>query len=94
MASSSANSAISGNVAGYEDIAKDFKEVKVERSELKNLPAGCIIVWDRNNSSAAAAQSGHIVMTSGNGGGGISDHVEEPMHYLNSNVGYRVFIPV
>ena len=84
---------LAGKVAGYEDIASHFQEVEVPRSELKNLPEGCIIVWDRNNSSAAAAQSGHIVMTSGNGGGGISDHVEEPMHYLNSNVGYRVFVP-
>ena len=84
---------LAGKEAGYEDVASHFKEVNIERSELKNLPPGCIVVWDRNNSSSGAAVAGHIAITAGDGVA-YSDHLESPMHYLNSSVGYRVFVPI
>ena len=83
---------LAGTEAGYEDIASHFKEIEVSRDQLTSLPEGCIVVWERNNSSEGARIAGHIVITDGQGGG-YSDHQESPMYYVNSSVGYRVFVP-
>lgn len=71
---------------------KNFKEVTVSRSELKDLPAGCVIVWDRNHvGTKSSDKHGHIAITTGNGGE-VSDHVSKKIYMLNSS--HRVFVPV
>lgn len=71
---------------------KNFQEIKVERKDLKELPAGCVIVWDRNYAGTKTSDiHGHITVALGNGSG-ASDHIEEKLYMLNSQ--HRVFIPV
>lgn len=70
---------------------KNFKEVSVSRGDLKKLPAGCVVVWDRNYFGTKASDIyGHVTITLGDGRE-ASDHVSK-MYMLNSN--YRVFVPV
>ena len=66
---------------------KNFKEVRVSREDLKNLPAGCIVVWQ----ASWGNPHGHIAVTLGDGRE-ASDHVQ----YINTNrqASYSVFIPV
>ncbi len=64
----------------------NFKEVKVSKSDLKNLPAGCIICWDRNDQH----QDGHITVTLGNGLE-ASDHICD---LIDLGTDFRVFVPV
>ena len=69
-----------------------FKEVSVERKDLKNLPAGCIIVWHKNNGgSESADKNGHIGITVGDGRE-VSDHVADSIYMFNSK--HRVFVPI
>lgn len=70
---------------------KNFKEVSVSRGDLTKLPAGCIVVWDRNlNGNSPGDKHGHITVTLGNGQE-ASDHVQN-MYMKGSR--YRVFVPV
>jgi len=70
---------------------KNFSEIKVAKSDLKNLPAGCIIVWDRNYvGTSPADKNGHITITLGNGGGAC-DRIEDKLFMLNT--AHRVFVP-
>lgn len=66
--------------------SNNFKEVRVSKSDLKNLPAGCIICWDRNQQH----QHGHITITLGNGKE-ASDHVTD---LIDLGTDFRVFVPV
>jgi len=71
---------------------KNFREVSVSREDLKNLPAGCVIVWDRNYVGTSSADiHGHITVTLGNGSGAC-DRVEKKLFMLNTK--HRVFVPV
>lgn len=70
---------------------KNFKEVYVSRDDLSKLPAGCIVVWDRNSTGNRPGDlHGHITVTLGNGQE-ASDHVQSM--YLKG-ARYRVFVPV
>ena len=71
---------------------KNFKEVQVSREDLRNLPAGCVIVWSRNYfGNKSSDVHGHIAITLG-GGKEASDHVSNKTYLLNSS--RRVFVPV
>lgn len=71
----------------------NFKEVQVAKCDLKNLPAGAVLVRD----PSAGHEHGHITVMLGQkdaSGNALcaSDHPEKLIE--NSTVGYRVFIPV
>lgn len=69
---------------------KNFKEIDVDKGDLKSLPAGCVIVWDPYyDSKGKSHEDGHIATTLGNGME-ASDRVNE-MSLRNSK--YSVFIP-
>lgn len=73
----------------------NFKEVTISKDELKSLPAGCVVVWDRNRDksrpdSRPADTYGHIMVTLGNGKE-ASDHVD---NILMLNTSFRVFVPI
>lgn len=71
---------------------KNFKEVQVSRDDIKNLPAGCVVVWNKNYFGKKSSDiHGHIAITLGNGKE-ASDHVANKTYMLNSS--HRVFVPV
>lgn len=71
---------------------KNFKEVSVSREDLRKLPAGCVVVWNRNYIGTKSSDvHGHIAITTGDGGE-ASDHVSPRLYMLNAS--YRVFLPV
>ena len=71
---------------------KNFKEVAVSRNDLRNLPAGCVVVWDKNYIGTKSSDvHGHIAITTGDGGE-ASDHVSNRLYMLNAS--HRVFLPV
>lgn len=65
---------------------KNFREVLVAREDLKNLPAGCVIVWQPSSGHA----NGHVAVTLGNAQE-ASDHVQR---LIVRNAPYSVFVPV
>lgn len=70
-----------------------FSQVSVAKSDLANLPAGCLVIFDRGDSSGLSSMYGHILITDGKGNG-ISDHSEN----LRDTVGkysdsYVVLVP-
>jgi len=70
---------------------KNFKEVSVSKSDLKNLPAGCVVVWQPfTDSHNRFHEHGHIAVTLGNGKE-ASDHVQ---NQLVANSRYSVFVPI
>lgn len=70
---------------------KNFKEVFVSREDLKSLPAGCVIVWDKNAAGTRPSDiHGHITITLGDGKE-ASDHITNT-YMLNTQ--FRVFVPV
>jgi len=64
---------------------KNFKQVNIPREDLKKLPAGCVVVWDRS----AGHEHGHIAVTLGNGKE-ASDHTQ---NLSSRNAEYSVFVP-
>jgi hypothetical protein len=71
----------------------DFKEVSVSREQLRQLPAGAVIVWNNGGGSAvsdAGREHGHIEISQGNGRA-TSDYTGDIN--INRPVSYRVFIP-
>ncbi len=68
-------------------LSKHFKEVKVDRSELANLPAGAVVVWNKSEGHPA----GHISIALGNGKE-ASDHIQKQMNRKNAD--FTVFYPV
>ena len=89
--------ALRGNTPGYEELASHFVEVKVNRSELANLPAGAVVVWNNNangggsNVSDAGKKHGHISISLGDGRES-SDHIQDQQ--VNRDAEYTVFYPV
>ena len=68
-------------------LSKHFKEVKVDRSDLANLPAGAVVVWNKSEGHSA----GHISIALGNGKE-ASDHIQKQMNRQNAE--FTVFYPV
>lgn len=63
-----------------------FREVQVPRSQLRSLPAGAVVVWNRGN----GRRHGHISIAMGDGRE-ASDRVRRQItNYPNS---FRVFVP-
>jgi len=68
---------------------KNFQKVDIAKNDLKNLPAGCVIVWDPySDRKGKLHQHGHIAVTLGNGKE-ASDHVQNLVIAGN----YTVFVP-
>ena len=65
----------------------NFKEISTTGLNLSNLPAGCVLVYDRGV-SGYSREYGHIEITLGNGQA-VSDGVTN-----NIRQGARVFVPV
>ena len=66
----------------------NFKETKVKGEDFKNLPAGCIIVYDKYD--AGYGKDGHVEITLGDGracSDVITEKIEPSKHAY-------VFIPV
>lgn len=75
------------NLAGILDDNKNFKEISTDGLDLKSLPAGCVLVYDKGV-SGYSSQYGHTEITIGDGtagSGGITNNIRK---------GARVFIPV
>ncbi len=66
---------------------ENFEKINVSRGDLKNLPAGCIIVWQ----ASSGHPHGHMAITLGNGNE-ASDHIQK----INANrqANFSVFVPV
>lgn len=69
-----------------------FREIKVAPKDLPKLPAGAVVVWDRNGSGASSAGRihGHISISLGDGRE-VSDVIRKQTTSMGSNV--RVFLP-
>jgi hypothetical protein len=67
----------------------DFAEVEVDPQDLKKLPAGAIVVWDKTKKSPY----GHISIATGDGYE-LSDHKAKQLTNLRGETSCRVFIPV
>lgn len=74
---------------GADQLARSpkFKEATVSRNDLKSLPAGAVVVWDK----CPGHQHGHISIALGDGRE-ASDHIQSQM--TNYGPRFRVFIPV
>jgi hypothetical protein len=68
---------------------KNFKEIDVKGQDLKNLPPGAVIVYDRGD-AGASAKSGHITIAKGDGTF-VSDFNEKRVKVSDNAY---VFIPV
>lgn len=66
----------------------NFEEVRVDRDQLPELPAGAVVVWDRN--PRANHPSGHISVSLGDGRE-VSDRIRPQITGYRST--YRVFLP-
>lgn len=67
-----------------------FTQVKVSKDELKDLPAGCIIVWQPGKGFGNGfANHGHVVITQGNNKA-TSDYTQEIKDYGTE---FTVFVP-
>mgnify|MGYP001163394590 CR=1 FL=1 len=64
-----------------------FREVTVSRDQLRRLPPGAVVVWNKS----PGHQHGHISIAMGNGKE-ASDKIRNQM--VNRNASYRVFMPV
>lgn len=74
-------------LAGILKQNKNFKEISTDGLDLKSLPAGCVLVYDKGV-SGYSSQYGHTEITIGDGtagSGGITNNIRK---------GARVFIPV
>lgn len=68
----------------------NFKEIKITSAdELKNLPAGCVVVYPRG-AAGYSSEYGHVEIAMGNGSG-VSDFVNKNMKYSPD---VKVFVPV
>lgn len=95
-----ARAGVKGGVGGAsaymaaDQLAKNpkFREIKVAPADLPKLPAGAIVVWDRNGSGASSAGRihGHISISLGDGRE-VSDVIRKQTTNMGSNV--RVFLP-
>ena len=69
-----------------------FKEIRVSREELPNLPAGAIVVWQPTRDGTPMGIHGHISISDGQGNE-ISDY-KRPQRTTENASSYNVFIPV
>lgn len=68
----------------------NFRQVNVSREDLINLPAGCVIIWDKGEGH----EYGHITTTLGNGQS-ASDHIEDLARTISTHPqAFAVFVPV
>lgn len=71
-----------------------FREVRVSRDQLRSLPAGAVVVWDRDSAnrspSGAGKIHGHISIATGDGRE-AADRIRPQM--TNYGPRFRVFIP-
>lgn len=93
---------VGGKMVTFKSLANKFTEVQVSRDQLKGLPTGSIIVWNRNvddngnlvyggkGVSVNGRKYGHIEISLGNGYGS-SDHIETIKPYRDAE--YTVFLP-
>ena len=65
-----------------------FHEIKCERSKLPSLPAGTVVVWDKNE--AAGHRYGHISVAMGNGKEASDVMRNQSTNYDST---FRVFVP-
>ena len=65
-----------------------FKEIRVGASQLRDLPAGAVVVWGRTGVSP----HGHISIALGDGRE-ASDHVDVQRTQLRGHTNVRVFMP-
>ena len=75
-------------------IGSHFQEVKLNRSDLNNLPPGAIVVWDKGAGKGitkAGAENGHISIATC-AGKESSDHIQKQI--VNRPVPFRVFYPI
>lgn len=68
----------------------DFKEIKVSRDDLKKLPAGAVVVWNRT--ADGSKPHGHISISLGDGRES-SDHINNQYNSCGDGT-FRVFLPV
>ena len=66
-----------------------FKEISITKDELKNLPAGCVLVYPKG-SAGYSSEYGHIEITLGNGKA-ASDFINDNPKYASN---MKVFAPV
>lgn len=91
--------------AGLLSRDENFKQVYVSRDDLMNLPAGCVIIFDKNRTGNETANVGytstkklsdsygHILITDG-AGHGLSDHEENLNNTIYKYAGnYTVLVP-
>ncbi|MDD3237045.1 MAG: hypothetical protein PHV37_02995 [Candidatus Gastranaerophilales bacterium] len=71
---------------GLRQHSDQFKEVSASKADLDKLPAGAIVVWDKDGDNP----HGHISISLGNGYE-ASDHVAK--QYKNISNSFTVFIP-
>lgn len=67
----------------------DFTEVKVSKADLKNLPAGAVVVWNRTADNSKP--HGHISISLGDGRE-ASDHLTNQYQSCGDGT-FRVFLP-
>lgn len=67
---------------------KNFKEISPSSVNVKDLPAGCVLVYDRGV-SGVSSKYGHTEITTGDGRA-VSDHVTKRLNKTPS----AIFIPV
>ena len=65
-----------------------FKEINVAASQLRDLPAGAVVVWGKTG----ASPHGHISIALGDGRE-ASDHVDVQRTQLRGYTNVRVFMP-
>ncbi len=80
-----------GGASAYmagDQLAKNpkFREIKVAEKDLKKLPAGAVVVWDRGNGH----QHGHISIALGNGQ--EASDIKKPQT-VGYGTKFRVFLP-
>ncbi len=70
-----------------------FQEIRVSRDQLRSLPAGAIVVWDKdpsNRSRNGGKEHGHISIADGRG----HEFSDKPRNQMtNYGPRFRVFIP-
>lgn len=88
---------VGGKMVTFKTLASKFTEVTgISRDQLKNLPAGAIVVWNNNlngggkNVSENGKKYGHISIALGNGKES-SDHIQNQI--VNRDAEYTVFLP-
>ena len=66
-----------------------YREINATGNQLKNLPAGAVVVWGRTG----ASPHGHISIADGRGNE-MSDHIDRQRTQLRGDRNARVFLPV